>query len=270
MRPNSQSLRSATIWDFLFKENNMKLQLAKPLCCFDLETTGLDVDKDRIVEISVIKLGLNGDRDVKTKRVNPQMPISPTATERHGITDEMVKDCPTFAQIAKGVLDFISGCDIAGYNINNFDLRILNNEFARVGIEWDYSGVNFIDVCNIARRKEPRNLSWATRFYCDKVHDDAHSAESDANTALDVLLAQSDMYSDLPNNVAELAFFSNYDKPMLDLSGKLSLDADGDVVFTFGKHRNEKVKDNFDYAKWMIGADFGQGTKRILRKILES
>jgi len=246
----------------------MRLKIDRPLVSIDFETTSLDVNAARIVQIGIKRILPNGCSDVWSSLVNPQMPISKEATEKHGITDEMVKDAPTFAKLAKTVLEMLGGSDIAGYNILSFDMPLLYNEFLRVGIVWDYHNTRFVDSCNIARRKESRNLEWALDFYCNQKLDNAHHAMADADAAADVLLAQVERYADIGDDVAALALYSNYDKPLLDFSGKFKTNADGFIVFNFGGHKDEPIENYCDYLEWMLRSDFAADTKEVIKKYL--
>ena len=186
----------------------MKLNLKRPIIFFDLETTGVDTAKDRIVEISMAKIMPDGEEIVKTRKLNPEMHIPEEATAIHGITDEDVKDCPTFAQVAKSLEQFIRGCDFGGFNSNRFDLPVLVEEFLRAGVDVDFKRRKFIDVQNIFHKKEQRTLVAAYKFYCDKDLDDAHSAEADTLATYEVLKAQLERYPDLENDIDKLAEFS--------------------------------------------------------------
>lgn len=186
----------------------MKLNLKRPIIFFDLETTGVDTARDRIVEISMVKVMPDGEEIRKTRRLNPGMHIPAEATAVHGITDEDVKDCPTFAQVAKSLEQFIRGCDFGGFNSNRFDLPVLVEEFLRAGVDVDFKRRKFIDVQNIFHKKEQRTLVAAYKFYCDKELDDAHSAEADTLATYEVLQAQLDRYPDLRNDVDALAEYS--------------------------------------------------------------
>lgn len=225
--------------------------LEKPIAFLDLETTGTDIKNDRILEISICKLHPNGDRKIKTRRFNPGRPIPYSATQIHGIKDEDVKDQPPFKSLAKGIFDFITGCDIGGYNSNNFDIPMLYEEFFRSGLRWDYSETNFIDPCNIFKRKEERTLAAAVKFYTGKELDNAHSAEADINATVDVFLAQLQRYDDLPETAKELDLYCNYDKRRIDLAGWFGYDdlIEHKVLFRKGKHVNEPL--NNSYLNWM-------------------
>ena len=179
----------------------MKLNLKNPIVFFDLETTGINISRDRIVELSFLKVYPNGEEEMKSKRVNPEMPIPPESTAIHGITDEDVKDCPTFKQIAKSLAAQIEGCDLAGFNSNRFDVPVLAEEFLRAGIDFDMSKRKFVDVQIIYHKKEPRTLAAAYKFYCDKELVDAHSAEADTRATYEVLKSQLERYPDLVNDI---------------------------------------------------------------------
>lgn len=252
----------------------MNLNLTRPLAVLDLETTGASVTEDKIVEIGVLKVysiephpyGLNAETFVD--RVNPTIPIKPDAFKAHGISDEDVADKPIFAEVAEKYFSILRDCDIAGFCSNAFDAPLLHREFSLAGIQWDYSKVNFIDVGIIFKRREERTLTAAMKFYCKKNHEGAHGVAADTRATLEVLLGQFKMYSDLPRDIAELARYSNYDKPMLDLSGKFTTNKAEQIVFTFGDHKNEPAADWPDYLRWMLGKDFPADTKVIAKKIL--
>ncbi len=246
----------------------MKLKLTRPIAFFDLEATGLDKEKDRIVEIGICKLFPDGSRESKTKRINPGIPIPKQSSDIHGITDDMVKDCPTFSQLAKGLLEYLEGCDIGGYNSNSYDLPMLYNHFLREGINWDYHSFFKIDAGNIFKIKEARTLSAAVKFYCNRDMENAHNAGADIDETVNVFLAQLERYDDLPDTLEELELFCNYDKKFLDLSGKFTFDDDGDVVFNFGPERGKKAVENLSLVNWILGKDFSTDTKNICRDIL--
>jgi len=245
----------------------MRLKLCRPLVSIDIETTSLDVNAARIVQIGVKKIMPDGSTSVWSSLVNPTVSI--TNTEAHGITDEMVKDAPTFAELAKMVMEMIDSSDISGYNILSYDMPVLFNEFMRAGITWDYHNTWFIDSCNIARRKEPRNLSWATEFYCGMKLENAHNAMADTEAAANVLLAQVERYTDIGEDVAALAMYSNYDKPLLDFSGKFKTNENGEIIINFGKkHFGERALDHQDYLRWMLEENFAADTKAVIKKHL--
>lgn len=248
----------------------MQLNLKRPLLFFDIESTGLNVATDRIVEISMVKVMPDGTRQVKTRRVNPTIPISEAARAVHGISDEDVRDEPTFAQLAKSMLLFMEGCDIAGYNAINFDIPLLTEEFMRVGMDPRFRERKLVDVQVIFYKKEPRTLSGAYKFYCDKNLEDAHTAEADTMATLEVLEAQLDRYPDIENDVAALAEYTKRGK-MLDYAGRFVLDDNGQPVFNFGKHKGKIVSEVLaaepSYYSWMMDGDFTQDTKNVLTKI---
>ena len=248
----------------------MQLKLKRPLLFFDIESTGLNVATDRIVEISMVKVMPDGSRDVKTRRVNPTIPIPEAARAVHGISDEDVKDCPTFAQLAKSMMAWMEGCDIAGYNSLNFDIPMLTEEFMRVGLDPKFRERNLVDVQVIFYKKEPRTLSGAYKFYCGKNLEDAHTAEADTMATLEVLEAQLDHYPDLENDVAALADFTKRQK-MLDYANRIVLDEHDVPIFNFGKHKGRSVREVLEqepsYYTWMQNGDFTQDTKNVLTKI---
>ena len=248
----------------------MQLKLKRPLLFFDIESTGLNVATDRIVEISMVKVMPDGSRDVKTRRVNPTIPIPEAARAVHGISDEDVKDCPTFAQLAKSMMAWMEGCDIAGYNSLNFDIPMLTEEFMRVGLDPKFRERNLVDVQVIFYKKEPRTLSGAYKFYRGKNLEDAHTAEADTMATLEVLEAQLDHYPDLENDVAALADFTKRQK-MLDYAGRIVLDEHDVPIFNFGKHKGRSVREVLEqepsYYTWMQNGDFTQDTKNVLTKI---
>lgn len=248
----------------------MKLNLKRPIVFFDLETTGVDTSKDRIVEISMIKVMPDGSKDVKTRRVNPEMPIPAEATAVHGITDEDVKNEPTFRQLAKSLAQFIQGCDFGGFNSNRFDLPLLVEEFLRVGVDVDLKCRKFVDVQNIFHKKEQRTLVAAYKFYCDKDLTDAHSAAADTMATYEVLCAQLDRYDDLENDIDFLAEFSEREKAV-DYAGRIVYNEQGVEVFSFGKYRGQSVEEVFrrepSYYAWMMEGDFPLYTKKVITEI---
>ncbi len=248
----------------------MKLNLKRPIVFFDLETTGVDTAKDRIVEISMIKIMPNGDEVARTRRINPQMHIPADATAVHGITDDDVKNEPTFAQIAKSLSQFIEGCDFGGFNSNRFDLPMLVEEFLRAGVDVDFKKRKFVDVQNIFHKMEQRTLVAAYKFYCDKDLTDAHSAEADTRATYEVLKAQLDRYPELENDITALADFSNRGD-MADYAGRIAYNDKGEEIFNFGKYKGMKVSEVFQrepsYYDWMIKGDFPLYTKKVITEI---
>ena len=248
----------------------MKLNLKRPIVFFDLETTGVDTAKDRIVEISMVKVMPDGEEIIKTRRINPQMHIPEDATAVHGITDEDVKDAPTFAQIAKSLYQFIEGCDFGGFNSNRFDLPMLVEEFLRAGVDVDFKKRKFIDVQNIFHKMEQRTLVAAYKFYCDKELDGAHSAEADTKATYEVLKAQLDRYPELQNDIAALAEFSTRGETA-DYAGRIIYNEKGEEVFNFGKYKGMLVSEVFrkepSYYAWMMNGDFPLYTKKVITEI---
>lgn len=249
----------------------MDLKLNNPLVFFDLETTGINITRDRIVEISLLKVHPNGKEETKTRRLNPEMPIPAESTAIHGITDEDVKDCATFKQVAKSLADFLEGCDMAGFNSSRFDVPLLTEEFLRAGVDFDTSKRKFVDVQIIFHRKEQRTLEAAYAFYCNKQLENAHSAEVDVLATYEVLKSQLDKYDDLENNInflsKEYSSFNNN----VDLAGRIILNDKGVEVFNFGKHRGKSVaevlKKEPSYYTWMMDGDFPLNTKQVLTKL---
>lgn len=248
----------------------MQLNLKNPLVFFDLETTGINIIKDRIVEISFLKIHPNGKEEGKTRRINPEMPIPPESTAIHGITDEDVKDCPTFREVAKSLASQIEGCDLAGFNSNRFDIPLLAEEFLRVGVDMDMSKRKFIDVQTIFHKMEQRTLSAAYKFYCDKDLDNAHSAEADTLATYEVLKAQLDRYPNLENDIKFLSEFSSFTNNV-DFAGRMIYNEDGEETINFGKYKGRLVLDVLEkdpgYYAWMMNGDFSLNTKQKLTEI---
>lgn len=249
----------------------MDLNLKNPLVFFDLETTGINITRDRIVEISLLKVHPNGKEESKTRRINPEMPIPPESTAIHGITDEDVKDCPTFKQVAKSLAEMLEGCDMAGFNSSRFDVPMITEEFLRAGVDFDTSKRKFVDVQIIFHKKEQRTLEAAYAFYCNKQLENAHSAEADVIATYEVLKSQLDKYNDLENDVnflsREYSSFNNN----VDLAGRIIYNDKGVEVFNFGKHRGKSVtevlKNEPSYYSWMMDGDFPLNTKQVLTKL---
>ena len=248
----------------------MKLNLKRPMVFFDLETTGTNISTDRIVEISVVKVMPDGEQIIRTRRINPEMPIPAEATAVHHITDEDVKDCPTFKQIARSLKQFMEGCDFGGFNSNRFDLPVLAEEFLRAGVDIDLHNRKYVDVQNIFHKKEERTLVAAYRFYCNKDLEAAHSAEADTLATYEVLLSQLERYSDLENNIDFLADYSSRAK-YADFAGRIGYNEAGEEIFTFGKYRDQSVAEVFkkepSYYEWMMKGDFPQYTKKVITEI---
>lgn len=248
-----------------------QLSLKKPIIFFDLETTGTDTAKDRIVEMALVKLNPNGTRDKYVKRINPEMPISEESVSIHGITNEDVKDCPTFKQVAKEVYEFMKGCDLGGYNAIRFDIPMMAEELLRAGVSVDFTERRFIDPQQIFFKMETRTLSAAYEFYCNKKMEHAHNAEADILATIEVLEAQLDKYQNLENDVKALHQFTNSGEQMVDYARRMVL-KNGVPVFNFGKNKGRKVEDVFkeqpQYYDWMMNADFPLHTKQKLTEIL--
>lgn len=249
---------------------SFKLKLERPLIFFDLETTGTNVMHDRIVEMSYIKVFPDGTEEKKSRRINPGIPIPAQATAVHHISDEDVKDEPTFRQIAKSLHEIFEGCDIAGFNSNKFDVPLLMEEFGRCGIDFDVAGRHFIDVQNIFHKMEQRTLVAAYRFYCKKELEGAHSALADTEATYEVLKEQINKYEELENNVEALAKFSSTGRN-LDLAARIVLDDHDNPIFNFGKHKGKTVKEVLkkepSFYDWMMQGDFPKNTKDVLSRL---
>lgn len=248
----------------------MSLKLSKPLVVFDLETTGINIAVDRIVEISILKVFPNGNKESKTWLVNPGVKIPKESSDIHGITDDKVANEPLFKELAPQVHELIKGCDLAGFNSNRFDIPLLAEEMLRAEIDFDLDNVKFVDVQTIFHKKEQRTLTAGYKFYCDKDLEGAHSAEADTNATYEILLAQIEKYEDIGDNVAELSEFSSHQK-RADFAGFIQFNAKKQEVFTFGKYKNrtvlEVLAENPGYYNWMINADFPLYTKKVLTQI---
>lgn len=248
----------------------MQLKLKRPIVFFDLETTGTNITSDRIVEISVIKVYPDGREETRTRRINPEMHIPEEASEIHKIYDKDVANEPRFKEIAKSLADFFTGCDIAGFNSNRFDIPMLDQEFQRVGIKFDFTRPRFVDVQTIYHKREPRTLSAAYRYYCGGDLEAAHSANADTRATLEVLKAQLDMYSDLPNDIEQLSDYSSQSRNV-DLMGRLVYDDKRRPVINFGKYKGrlaeEVLKRDPGYYSWVMQGDFPQNTKDCFTRI---
>jgi DNA polymerase-3 subunit epsilon len=248
----------------------MKLQLTRPLAFIDLETTGINIGADRIVEIAIVKILPDGERQIKRKLLNPQMPIPAASSEVHGITDEMVKDAPTFKQVANEIKQFLENCDLGGYNSNRFDIPILVEEFLRTGLEFNIEGRKMVDAQKIFHLMEQRTLSAAYKFYCQKTHEGAHSAENDALATWEVLEAQVERYPNIGNTVEAITKFTGEDD-FVDFARRF-IKVSGVEIFNFGKHKGKPVtevlKTEPQYYDWMMKGDFAMHTKQKLTEIL--
>lgn len=243
----------------------------RPLVFFDTETTGVDTENDRIIEITLIKTEQGKEDNYLTIRVNPGVLIPAKASAVHGIFDEDVKDLSSFCQNAELIYKFVQNCDLVGFNSNKFDVPMLFNELSRCGLYLDYRSVNLLDVGNLFKIQEPRTLTAAVKFYTGDTHEDAHGALADTEATRRVFYEMLNKYTELPESVSELAKMANYDKPILDIAGKFSTDEDGDYVFNFGKERGKKVKDNISYLDWMqFKANFSNDTVDWINIIRDS
>ncbi|MDR1379905.1 MAG: 3'-5' exonuclease [Tannerella sp.] len=248
----------------------MRLNLKNPLVFFDLETTGINITKDSIVEIAYLKIKPDGSEESRTRRINPQMPIPAQATAIHGITDEDVKDCPTFKEIAKSLAMQIEGCDLAGFNSNRFDIPMLAEEFLRAGVDVDLNKHKFIDVQTIFHKMEQRSLVAAYKFYCGRELTDAHSAEGDTRATYEVLMSQLDRYPDLKNDIDALSEFSSFNNNV-DFAGRMIYNENREEVINFGKYKGMPVRDvlkkDLSYYSWIMQGDFPLNTKQKLTEI---
>ncbi|MDR1456414.1 MAG: 3'-5' exonuclease [Tannerella sp.] len=248
----------------------MQLNLVNPLAFFDLETTGINISKDRVVEISILKVSPDGKEESRTRRINPEMPIPPDATRIHGITDEDVKDCPTFKAVARSLAALIEGCDLAGFNSNRFDIPLLAEEFLRCDVDIDLSKRKFVDVQTIFHKMEQRTLAAAYKFYCNSDLDHAHSAENDTRATYEVLKAQLDRYPDLQNDIKSLSEFSSFTNNV-DFAGRMIYNSKKEEVINFGKYKGRLVTEVLSidpsYYTWVMNGDFSLNTKKLLTEI---
>ena len=252
----------------------MDLNLKKSIVFFDLEATGLSTTKDRIVEIGIIKITPDGKEERLVQLLNPEVNIPKEVVEIHGITNEKVKDEPTFKAFAQTLVDFIGDADLAGYNSNKFDIPLLLEEFVRAEVDFSMENRNCIDVQNIFHKMEKRTLEAAYQFYCQKSIENAHSAEADIIATYEVLKAQLDRYESLKNDMDFLAEFSqNTKNKIADFSGRLAYNKDGELIYNFGKHQNKTVKEIFkkepSYHSWMLNNDFPHYTKKVLSDAID-
>ncbi len=249
----------------------MKLNLKNPIVFFDLETTGVNINTDRIVEICYLKVYPNGNEESKTMRINPEMHIPEQSSAVHGIYDEDVADCPTFKEVAKNIARDMEGCDIAGFNSNRFDVPLLAEEFLRAGVDIDMSRRKFIDVQVIYHKLEQRTLSAAYKFYCNKNLEDAHTAEADTRATYEVLKAQLDRYPDeLQNDIVFLSEYSSFTRNV-DFAGRMVYNEQNIPIFNFGKYKGQSVAEILrkdpGYYSWMLQGDFTLNTKQMLTRI---
>jgi len=248
----------------------MELNLKKPLVVFDLETTGVNIATDRIVEFAALKVMPGGAEEWLTMRINPGIPISAEATRVHGITDADVAGEPHFKDVAKSIAAFMEGCDLAGFNSMKFDIPILCEEFLRVNVDFDPARHRYVDVQVIFHKKEQRTLSAAYKFYCDMELENAHSSRADTAATYEILKAQLDRYPDLENDIAQLSAYSAFNNNA-DLAGRIIFNEEGVEVFNFGKHKGKPVeivfRDEPSYYSWMMNGDFPQNTKQVITAI---
>lgn len=248
----------------------MNLKLQRPIACVDIETTGVNITKDRVIEIAIIKVQPDGTREVKVKRVNPEMPIPEDSSEIHGIYDADIAHEPTFKEMANEIKQFLNNCDLCGYNSNRFDFALLTEEFLRAGVDIDLKNRHLIDAAQIFIKQEPRTLAAAYKFYCNKELVNAHSALADTEATFEVLLAQIERYSDIGNTPEELHLLSK-GEDNLDYARRIKLNKKGEAVFNFGKYKDQLVTEVFkkepQYYDWIMRSDFAQDTKNVLSKI---
>ena len=251
----------------------MELNLERPLVILDIEATGDQINKDRIVEIGMIKLDVDGKETTFEKKINPEIPIPLNISEIHGIYDLDIKNCPTFKELAPEILSFMKGCDLGGFNSNKFDIPMLEEEFLRAGIDSKMEEKKLVDIQNIFHKMEKRTLEAAYQFYCQKKLIDAHTALADAKATLEVLKAQTLKYNELENNISFLSDFSKINQSSVDYAGRIALDQNKEPIINFGKHKGKKVMDVFKkepgYYAWIMRGDFSQNTKRCFTKIWE-
>ena len=248
----------------------MKLNLTKPICFFDLETTGMNISKDRVVEISILKVYPNGNKESRTWLVNPEMTIPQEVIGIHGISNEKVANEPTFKELAKDIYGMIKDSDLGGFNSNRFDIPLLAEELLRADIDFDMKSSLAVDVQTIFHKMEQRTLSAAYKFYCNENLEGAHSAEADTNATYEILKAQLDRYDDLENSTKFLAEFSSRNK-FADFAGFINYNKEGVECFSFGKHKGKLVTDVLEqepgYFGWLLNADFPLYTKKVLTGI---
>lgn len=248
----------------------MELKLSKPICFFDLETTGTDITNDRIVEISIYKVFPNGNKESRTWRVNPTIPIPKQASEVHKITDEMVKNEPSFKELAKTIHNYIKDSDLAGYNSDRFDIPLLAEEMLRAGVDFHMGNRVRVDVQTIFHKMEPRTLSAAYKFYCQKELVDAHSASADTFATYEIFKSQLEKYPELGQDIKKISDFTSRNKNA-DFAGFIAFDDTSEEIFTFGKYKGRKVKEILEqdqgYFSWILNADFPLYTKKVLTNI---
>ena len=246
------------------------LQLSRPIAFIDLETTGVNLSTDRIVEIAIVKILPDNTRQTKRKLINPQIPIPQSSTDIHHISNEMVRDEPSFKQVANELKQFIENCDLGGYNSNRFDIPLLMEEFLRAGVELDLSKRKMVDVQHIFYQMEPRTLTAAVKFYCGRELEGAHGAEADINATIDVLLAQLGRYDKLGNSVETILATIGEDK-IIDYARRFCFDDKDNEIFNFGRYKGQPVSDVLkkdpSYYDWMMKGDFPLHTKQKLTEM---
>lgn len=252
----------------------MSLKVKNDLAIFDIEATGLDVSQDRIVEIAILKVASDGSESSYVKRINPEVKISEESIEIHGITEEDIKDAPTFRMIADELAEFIGSADLVGFNSNKFDIPMLAEEFLRVNHSFKVADRKFIDVQNIFHKMEQRTLVAAYKFYCDKNLENAHSADADVKATYEVLKAQVDRYDELKNDVDFLSEFSKHNKnEIVDFAGRIAKDKKGEIIYNFGKHKGRSIaqvaEEEPGYYGWMMNGNFPRYTKSVLKEEME-
>ena len=249
----------------------MNLKLSRPIAFLDLETTGINITNDRIVEIAIVKIQVDGSQQIKRKLLNPTIPIPKASSDVHGITDEMVKDAPTFKQVANELKQFMDNCDMGGYNSNRFDLPLLIEEFSRSGVPFNIDGRKMVDVQKVFHQMEQRTLSAAYKFYCNKTLEGAHGAEVDATATWEILEAQIERYPNLGDTVETIVKFTGEDD-IVDFARRFVKDDKGVEIFNFGKHKGKSIaqvlKEEPQYYDWMMKGDFALNTKQKLTEIL--
>lgn len=252
----------------------MNLNLTKPIAFFDLETTGLNISKDKIIEIAILKINPDQSEETYVKRINPIIPISQESIDIHGITNDDLKDCPVFTDLAQEIGQFIGDADLAGYNSNRFDIPFLLEELLNSGVDIDLENRRFIDVQTIFHKMEQRTLEAAYKFYCDKQIENAHSAEADTRATYNVLKSQLDRYDELENDMDFLYDFTQQGKNRkVDFVGRLVVDETGEMYYNFGKHTGKSVKEIYQkepgYHRWIIDNDFPLITKKSLSNYMD-
>ncbi len=252
----------------------LALKLDKPLIVFDIESTGLSPRQDRIIELAAIKVTPDGSEIEKSWLLNPTVRIPPETTKIHGITDEIVKNCPTFKERAEEIFEFFRDCDLSGFNADRFDIPCLEEEFARVGLNFAASARRHVDVQRIYHRMEPRDLSAAVQFYLGRTHDGAHGAEADTRATLEVLKAQMRKYPSLPGDVAAMdEYLAPHDPRNADRNGMLRW-VNGELTINFGRKKGAVLRkmllDDPGYLRWIIKGDFDTEVRMIVRDLFEN